>query len=465
MNVRNALVISILTSIAPLAAAQTPADSNQTPVALESSPGKEEAPIGSFFMDYLDYEQRIHSTSQNTEVGEKTKLDAAFKYRFNPNTSIRLRLDIDPYKYPEENKASKFEVRLFHSYKNFEIQGDFDINGDDNGRGATTFGPDDDSDDSFMTYKPFSFLKAIFYPYNFGGEIGNEYRTLDVTRVFYIEGTPSVINEIPQPDERIRTKTIPGFELQIFPMENLLVYAGIGSTSFYYPASENFDIKNQTAANVWKIKEDRGYKAGLRFDDQSTKVVMEYVTHSNSALTGSLLESASSVQVQHKVAKFIVDLERTDTKAGSKPYRLAKDWKWFENDRGYNPIFVDYYRNDQNWLGKAGSASMIKLGYDFGELTPFVAYKTISENFIFRKRESAEKLRTVDETQSHGGMVAWKFGTEIKAGQFVVRPEVEHFQAENAVYGNRSDLQEFNINNKSYGKKNTVFTLFTTYQY
>lgn len=467
MNVRKALAISLLTSIAPLAVAQTP---EQTQPATSDSPEAKAsqstaAPIGSFYMEYLDYEQRVHSTSEITELGEKTKLDAAFKYRFNEDTSIRLRLDIDPYKYPEENKSSKFEVRLNHTYKAFEVQADFDINGDDYDRGATTFGPDDDSDDSFMSYQPFSFLKGVFYPYNFGGEIGNEFRTLDVTRIYYIEGNPSSISEIPKEGERLRSRTIPGFELQLFPTENLLVYAGIGSVSFSYPGSENFDIKTQTTADFWKIKEDRAYKGGLRFANDTTKVALEYVTHNNAALTGSLLQSASSVQLQQKFANVIIDLERTDTKAGTMPYHLSDDWKWFNNDNGYNPVYVDAFRQEQNWFGKRGSASMLKLSYDFGDLIPFIAYKTLSENFIYRKLESVEKLRTVDGTQSHGGLRTWKLGTEIKAGKFVIRPEAEYFLANNDVYGNRSDQREYNLNNPSYGRKNTVFTLFTTYQY
>lgn len=467
MNVRQVLALNVLTLFAPLALAQTPAESqpasSEKPEAIVDK--SKAAPIESFYMEYLDYEQRVHSTSENTELGEKTKLDAAFKYRFNEDTSIRLRLDIDPYKYPEENKSSKFEVRLNHKYKAFEVQADFDVNGDDNERGATTFGPDDDSKDSFMSYQPFSFVKGVFYPYNFGGEIGNEFRTLDVTRIYYIEGNPTAINEIPTQGERLRTRTIPGFELQVFPVDNLLVYAGIGSVSFSYPGSDNFDIKNQTSASFWKIKEDRAYKGGLRFTGDSTKIVLERVTHTNSALTGSLLKTASSAQLQQKFGQFIVNLERTETRAGEKPYHLAKDWRWFDNSNGYNPLYSDSFRQDQDWFGRWGTATMVKLSYDFGDLVPFVAYKDMSKNFIYRRNESAEKLRTVNGTQSHGGLQAWKVGSEIKAGKFSVRPEAEFFLADNDVYGNRGDQREYNINNTSYGRKNTVFTLYTTYQY
>lgn len=467
MKVRKLLATSLLISIAPVAAAQTPENAQpattETPVATldKSKP----APIGSFYMEYLDYEQRVHSTSENTELGEKTRLDAAFKYRFDEDTNIRLRLDIDPYKYPEENKSSRFEVRLYHKYKAFEVQADFDVNGDDNERGATTFGPDEDSDDSFLAYQPVSFFKGIFYPYNFGGEVGNEFRTLDVTRIYYIEGNPSVINEIPTADEKLRTRTVPGFELQFFPFDRLMVYAGVGSVGFSYPGSDNFDIRNQTSAEYWKIKEDRAYKGGLRFTNESTKVVLEHVAHTNAKFTGSLLESASSLQVQQKFASFIVDLERTDTKAGSRPYQLNKDWTWFSNENGYNPVFVDSFRNEQNWIGKHGSASMVKFGYDLGDLIPFVAFKKFDRNFIYRKLESAEKLRTNNGTDSHGGLQSLKLGTEIKAGKFVIRPEAEYFQAKNAVYSNRGEQREYNLNNQSYGKKNTVFTLFTTYKY
>lgn len=458
-----------LFNFAPWSLAQDASSSSPAPqgaiseVAPTANPPKDENPVGSFYLDYLEYEQRVHSTSEITELGEETKLDMAFKYRFNANSDLRLRLDIDPYRYPEENKNSKFELRLFHRYENLEIQGDFDINGDDYNRGATTFGIDDDSDDFWVAYRPVSFFRTVFYPYNFNGEIGGEYRTLDVTRIYYIEGTPSVISELPAGDERIRAKTIPGIEFQIFPIDGLMVYAGVGSVSFEYPADAEFDIKNQTTANVWKIKEDRAYKGGARYARGSTRVVAEYVTHTNAAYTGSLLESAGSVQVQQKIGRTIVDLESTHTKAGSRPYRLSPNGRWFANDRGYNPIYVDYFRQEQNWLGKRDSAQMIQIGYDLGNITPFIAYKVMGEHFIFRKRESAEKLRTTDETQSHGGLQSWKAGSAIKAGKFVFRPEVEYYRAANPVFGNRTDLQDYTINNQSYGRKNTVFTLYTTY--
>jgi hypothetical protein len=442
MSLQKVLMVSMISSITPAIMAQQSA-----------SPEAPSDSLGAFALDSLQYEQRVHSTS------------GKFKYRFTNDTNLRLRLDIDPYKYPEENKSSKFEVRLYHRYENFEVQADFDVNGDDNGRGATTFGPDADSKDSFLAYNAGTLAKFIFYPYNFGGEVGREFRTLDVTRLYYIQGTPDVINENPTGDVSITMRTAPGLELQLRPIDSLTVYAGIGSASFEYPASKDFDIKNQPTATVWKIKEDRAYKGGLRYETTSTRFNLEYVTHTQAEFTGSLLDSAGSAQIDQKFGALTLSAERTTTRAGTRAYKLAEDGRWFDTSRGYYPIYVDYDYKEQNWLGQTASANMLQVAYNFGQLTPFLAAKYFEKNFIFRRNESAEKLRTVDGSLSHGGLSSYKLGTEIALGKWIVRPEVEHFVAKNAVFGNRQELREFSINSEGYGKENTVFTLNTSYSH
>ncbi len=430
-----------------------------------SASSSTEAPLQSMYLEYLEYEQRVHSTSNSTELGENPRFDAAFKYRFNEDTSFRLRLDIDPYKYPDQNKSSRLELRLYHRYDILEVQADLNINGDDNGRGATTFGPDTLSDDSWMALNPREDTKIIFYPYNFGSEIGREFRTLDITRLYYIEGTPSFISNLPVENEAVRLKSVPGFELQWQASNQLGLYAGIGSVSFLYPAVKDFSIEQNAAAERWKNKEDRAYKAGATFANDSTQARVEYVTHSNSALTGSLLEAAWSIQAQQLLDRWIVDFERTWSKAGTRPYRLARNGSWFEETTPFRPIYSDYYGDKQDWLGKTGAATMLRVGFRWDErLTPFLAYKQIGKYFIYRERESAQSLRTADESLSHGGLSVISVGANYQIGRFTLRPEYEFMTAKNEVFGNRTDIRQDKILS-DLQKKNSVLTLTTTYLY
>lgn len=422
-------------------------------------------PLQSLYLEYLEYEQRVHSASNSTELGENTRFDAAFKYRFNDDTSFRLRLDIDPYKYPDQNKSSRLELRLYHRYDILEVQADLNINGDDNGRGATTFGPDTTSDDSWIALNPTPSSKVIFYPYNFGAEIGREFRTLDITRLYYIEGTPSFISNLPVENEAVRLKTVPGLEFQWQASKQLGLYAGIGSVSFLYPAVKDFNIEQNAAAERWKNKEDRAYKAGANYSLNGTSARFEYVTHSNAALTGSLLEAAWSLQAQQELERWVFDFERTWSKAGTRPYRLARNGNWFEETTPFRPIFSDYYGERQDWLGKTGAATMARVGYRWNErLAPFLAYKYLGKFFIYRERESAQTLRTADETLSHGGLSIISIGANYQVGRFTLRPEYEYMQAKNEVFGNRTDIRQDKILS-DLNKKNTVLTLTTTYLY
>ena len=422
-------------------------------------------PMQSFYMEYLEYEQRVHSAANNSELGEDARIDMAFKYNFNPDTSFRLRLDIDPYKYPDQNKSSKLELRLYHRYENLEVQGDFDVNGDDNGRGATSFGPDVYSDDSWLALNLSQQLKLIFYPYNIGTEVGREFRTLDVTRIFYIDGTPSFISNIPVEDEAVRMKTVPGLELQWNPNERTRVSTAVGSVSFLYPAVEDFSIEQNAAAERWKNKEDRAYKLAISYSDGSTSAGAEYVYHNNAHLSGSLLESAWSLQAQQLWSSWVFDAERTWTKAGTRPYRLKRNSTWFEETTPFRPIYSDYYGNKQDWLGKVGAASMLRVGYKLNDqVTPFVSYKQLGKYFIYRERESAQILRTGDESASHGGLTVGSVGVNYKVGSFTLRPEYEYMVAKNEVFGNRTDIRQDKILS-TLNKKNTVLTLTTTYLY
>jgi hypothetical protein len=426
---------------------------------------KDPAPIQQLYMEYLEYRQRLYSSSQNISLGDRAKLDAAFGYWFNPSTSLRFRLDIDPDKYgDDQNLTSKFELRLFHRYESFEFQADLDINGDEGGHGGTSIGPDNDSKDTWIAYKPTESIRMIFRPYNLGTEIGQAFRTLDVARVYYINGTPAYISNLPIEDESIRSKTVAGIEVQWAPTDALSLYVGAGSTSFYYPTNSDFNIEQNAASESWKAKEDRAYKAGIVYKDTDINFVTEYATHMNAAETGAMLDSALSVQYTQWVGNFVGNVEWTATRAGTEAYRLSKDFSWFQDTTPFHPVYSDYYGVKQDWLGKTDSAVMAKAGWKVGSWVPYVSYKHLGKYFIDRSLESASKLRTADETASHGGLGIFGLGGYYSVGKFIFQPEVEFMEAKNEVFGSSSDIREDRVLSE-LKKKNTVFSLSTRYSY
>lgn len=426
---------------------------------------KDIAPLQSFYMEYLEYKQRLYSSSESISLGDRARLDAAFAYWFSPDTSLRLRLDIDPDKTgDDQNTTSRFELRLFHKHEDFEFQADLDVNGDEGGRGATAIGPDTDSKDSWIAWKPTSALRVIFRPYNLGTEVGQAFRTLDVARAYYITGTPAYISRLPIEDEEIRSKTVGGVELQWNATPELSVYAGAGSASFQYPTSDDFSIEVNAASESWRAKEDRAYKAGIIYKTDATNFLAEYATHMNPSETGALLDSALSLQLTQWVGDFVGNVEWTASRAGTEAWRLSSDGRWFQDTTPYYPVFTDYNGVKQDWLGKTDSAVMTKAGWKFGSFVPYVAYKQLGKYFIYRDRESAHKLRTADESAGHGGLSTYSLGTYYSAGKFIIQPEVEFMEAKNNVFGSSSDLREDRVLSV-LKKKNTVFTLSTRYSY
>jgi hypothetical protein len=424
----------------------------------------ETAPVQSTYLEYLRYQQYVHSASENTQLGQETLFDALVGYRLTEDTAIKFRLDIDPNRGSVDNKTSKINLRLLHRYEQFNFQADLLLNGDDNGRGATTMGLDSTSKYSWISYSPVDQVKVIFYPYNFGTEIGREFRTWDVARLYYVEGTPAYISNLPIEDETIGTKTLPGLELQWKPTDSLMAYVGVGSAGFFYPATPGFTIEENAASERWKVKEDRGYKAGAHYRTENTLAVAEYATHTNGEQGGSMLDAAWSLQLNQRFGSTILNVERTWTKASTNAYRLNNDMSWFHDIAPFRPVYSDYYGTRQDWLGKTDAATMVKAGYNFGAITPFLAYKFIGQYFIDRERESAQRLRTADETASHGGLKMLVVGADYTAGKFNFRPEVEFMQAKNAVFGNRADVREDRILSE-LNKKDTVVKLTTSYSY
>lgn len=417
-----------------------------------------------FYLEYLNYEQKVHNSGKDVELGEElTKFEAAFKIVPTDDTFVRLRYDIDAKKNPKSNRTSKLEVLLNHRWQNVEMQADMDLRMDDYDRGATTFGPDTDSEYTFLAYQPNDTWRYVFYPYNFDGEVGRVFYTYDVTRIFYIDGTPDFISNLPVADERIKVKTLPGFEVQYFPSADWEVYAGVAAGRYLYPNRDDFVIEQNTAAERWEARRDVGYKAGFEYRGESTELQFEYVTHTETVETGALLETGASLQLRQDWSPFRLYFEASYSKAGENAYNLNSSFSWFEETTPFRPIFTDISGNKQKWLGEKDFAYYTKLSYQWASNKfPYVSYKRVGDQFVYWEEESVHRLRTADLSESHGGLDVYGLGIDLQLGNFTLTPEFEYKIAANRVFGNKLDLREDRELEK-LNERETALTLYATY--
>ncbi len=416
------------------------------------------------YLEYLDYEGRVYSKSRKSLSGEEIKLDAAARYQYNPDTYGRFRLDIDPIDDTYESKTSKLELLLFHRAGHLSMMLDLDMLTADGDGGGISVGPDKDSEGTYISYKPLEYFTLTFFPFNFDGEVGDEFNTWDVTRIYYIDGAPNTITADQAQGEKLKSKTIPGIELKA-SFGRAEFYYGVGAASYLYPANASFAIDEELTADRWEWRQDVGMKAGFKWKAEGARFKVQHVRHNKSDETGSLIAQATSASLNVRLPEGpFFGLEYTHTKAGKKPYRLDRCQCWFNDTTPFYPVYSDYYGNAQDWLDQSGYASMARLGYAAGSFEPFAFYKFQSKHFIFRDPESAHRLRTADETQSHGGLKIFGLGSNFKEGNFNLRPEVEWMTAQNEVFGSSADVREDAIlaNNS---KKNYLITLYLTYNF
>jgi hypothetical protein len=400
----------------------------------------------SIFVDYIQFEDHIYSQSKKSEVGDQTELDMAFKFQYNESTYGRLRFETDPSETSTDNKTSKFEALLNHKYETLEFQADLDLKTNDGSSGGTSIGQDTDSEGTYIAWEPMSNLKFTFFPYNFDGEVGSEFNTLDVTRINYIDGAPTTVNNTVLSDESIVQKTIPGLQVDYSPMENLSLYVGFGFATYLHPTNDDFDIENNPSVSSWERREDTGYKLGFSFELKDMLTLEgSYVGHNKSEETGSLLASAGSLEAKVNLGQFILVSEYTMSKAGTKPWRIERSGSWFEEQTPFQPIYEDTLSVKQDWIGQTDSAYMLKAGYQLNQITPYVAYKYQGKHFIYKDRESAHTLRTAEETLSHGGLHRLGLGAFIKKGKFTIQPDLEYMKAKNPVFNNSSDVRSDKI--------------------
>lgn len=418
------------------------------------------------FVEYFNYEDYVYSRSKKTELGDKVELDLGLRYQYDKDTFARLRFETDPSDNRFDNKTSKFELLAGHNSGTLFVQLDAELNTDETSTGGSSIGLDLDSELTLISYRmdPWDFR---FYPFNFDGEVGREFNTWDVTRIYFIDGAPSTVNNTQLADEKIAAKTIPGFEIGYsFDLGSMpsYVYAGIGAATYLYPTNETFDIESARTADRWERKEDVAYKGGMRTFGKDFRLEIEYVAHTQAKETGSLLEAAGSIYNIFRAGGFLVENEVTYSSAGERPYRISRDGQWFEETTPFQPVYSDYYGNRQNWLGKEDVAYSLRVGLEKDNTVPYLAYKYQGKHFIFRDRESAHTLRTADETQSHGGLHRYGVGAFFYAGNFVINPEFEFLQANKPVFGNSSDVRQDRVLS-SFEKEDYLLFLTVTYNF
>lgn len=439
-NLRSQIFSVLAALLVAFALAQT---SDAAVVEEDPNPGPEAgAKRQGFFLEYLNYFDYVYSQSKKTELGDAVNMDVGVRYQHTPNTFARIRFATDPVQNRFNNKTSQFEFLGAHRLDEWYFQIDTEILTNDGTTGGTAIGLDLDSELTQIRYASPRF-DFIFFPFNFDTEVGSEFNTWDVARIYFVEGAPTTVNPTQLGSERILEKTIPGFELA-WKSEGGLgrVYAGFGATTFLYPNIESFNIETSPTADRWERKEDVGYKIGATYQEPDVlRLKFQAAGHTETQRTGSLLAGAASVYGIGRAGQLIFENEWTVSKAGEAPYRLRRDNEWFEDITPFQPVYADVFGARQSWIGKTDFATSFRLGYQMDSTTPYLTYKHQGANFIFRDRESAHRLRTGDEADSHGGLNRIGFGAFFAAGQFIVNPEFEYFKAKNAVFANASDVR------------------------
>jgi len=366
------------------------------------------------------YEDFIFSQGKKTQLGDQTELEASLLYRYDERTYGRVRFETFPEENRFDNKTSTFEFLVGHEYGQVEFTLDFSLETDDGDNGGTSLGFDVDSEYTALQWHISDNIDFIFYPFNFDGEVGQEFNTRDVTRLFFIEGAPTSVTFAPGTNA-IGEKTIPGFVFDVHT-ETFNAYVGFGAATYVAPTNDDFDVLNNPVAVRWERQSDFGYKFGFNHRVKGRRQLrFEAVGHTKAKETGSLLESAASLFYIERFGSTgngshsfsdsinpIIEFEVTAAKAGDRPWRVSRTEKWFERTTspGFDPIYADLNRNLQDWIGKTDFAASLRLGLEFQNSKTLYAFARYQgKHFVFRDEESAHTLRTADESASHG---LWK---------------------------------------------------------
>ncbi len=425
---------------------------------LEQSPVKTEKE--KVMVELFSFEDFLYTGSRKTELGDQLQLVSRFRYQITDEawTSLGFRTDPDEDRF--DNKTSDFEFRTGYTYENLVAQADFSFNTNDPD-GGISFGFDLDSENTFLRYRfEGTDFQLTFFPFNFDGNVGVIFETNDVTRIYYINGTPTSLPFDPNLSATgpltIAQKTIPGFEFRynsVRDSKNITsFYVGVGGTSYEYPNDPNFSILSSTASADWARKEALGYKFGFLLRSPSSFNSFQYVGQTNSDETGALLESAGSFYSLTRLSSLIYELEISASQGGELPWRLDRngnlgDTSLFSAFAATNRTYAHLNTSDlQEWVGEWGYAGSLKLGLANEKYRPYISYRYLNENFVYSSRISAHNLRTNDLSQSHGGIHAPGIGAFVYSGNFIINPRFEYLLAQNDVFTKSNQLSEFPAN-------------------
>lgn len=419
------------------------------------------------YLERASYEEYVYSRGRKTELGDQVEVDMALRYQHDERTYGRLRFETDPIENRFDNKTSRFEIVGGHHYREFAIRVDAELNLNDNG--GQSIGLDLDSRGTFISYQKERGFGFIFFPFNFDTQVGREFNTWDVARLYYIEGSPSSVTFDQNEDEKMANKTIPGIEFNYRPHghRGWKAYVGFGLATYLYPSNDDFDIRQNAVADRWQRNESFGYKFGVTYKGPSihdpTMFNFQVAGHNKTEETGALLEMAASGNARFFVDQWFIDGEITYSKAGKSPYNLARGMEWFEDlSPVFSPVYSDLFGNDQDWIGKSDMAAALKLGYLFEDFLPYGFIRWQGKHFVYRDRESAHRLRTADDALSHGGLTRLGAGLYQQYGKFTVNPEFEWRSARNPVFGDSSDVREDRRISR-FRKQDFLITLSVTY--
>ena len=438
-------------------------------------------------IDKIKIKDNLYGQSKKTEAGDQVEIDAEFRYDYDEDIQLFFGFETNPEENRIDNSSSKIEAVLKYGHRGLELSHDVNIsfsnsvshsNSNSNAHSTSNWGQstsflsiDLDSEKNYIAYSITPSFKTTLFPFNFNGEVGREFNTWDVTRIYFIEGAPPTVAQFQLNKEFIGTKTIPGLELRWMPDEGFLkglhTYASFGLATYLYPTNENFDIQDNPTAHRWERREDFGYKVGLSYKTRDWKTDFDYVAHTKSQETGSLLASGASLYLLTRLSLgqplsgLLLEGEATVSKAGDRPWRID-DRRWFANIAPFRPVYSDFYGNHQDWPGQTDYALAFRFGKEFPLMIPYVLFRYQGPHFVFRERESAHRLRTADETLSHGGLRRMGVGSYFRYGHFSINPEFEYMWAKNPVFGNSSDVRQDRFLS-TFKKQDFLLSLAITY--
>jgi hypothetical protein len=438
---------------------------------LEQSPIKTDE---KFSLELFSFEDFLYTGSRKIELGDQARLTSRFRYQITDNawTSLGFRTDPDQDRF--DNKTSDFELRAGYLYKNLVAQADFSFNTNDPD-GGISFGFDLDSENTFLRYRIKDNLQLTFFPFNFDGEVGVDFDTGDITRIYFIQGNPTNIpidtTNATDPT-RVAQKTMPGFVLRYNnvtdQMNSESMYVGIAAATYEYPNDPNFNVVDDSTAGLWSRKAAVGYKAGVLLRRPNTFTSLQYIGQTQDEETGALIRSAASLYSLTRVFGLMTEFELTATEGGRRPWRVSRDGESFGDtdlavvNINSNRVFADRAGNLQNWTGDWGLGASLKVGTTGRDFRPYFSYRYLTEDFVYSSRISAHNLRTNDLSESHGGLHGIGLGAFLYTGNFIVNPRFEYLSSSNDVFGDPNDLRETEFDRNL---KNSDFSFFVNVSY